>query len=308
MVDIKTKKCIEENCKKQPSCNYADKKKAIYCLDHKKLNMVNIVSKRCKAENCTSLTPIFNFPDATVGEYCYEHKLDGMIDKKHKTCIEINCTKRPNYNVEGEKLGTYCKEHSKKDMIDVMHSRCKECNITRISNAKYKQLCLRCFMFKFPEEKATKNYKIKEKHMVDFLKQEFKYEDLTFDKQVNGGCSKRRPDCYIDKLTHVIVIECDEKQHNGYDNSCENKRLMELFLDFGSRPIVFIRFNPDSYNDGIKKVNSCFKTHKIHGIPIINEKSNWKHRLDALTMTIRKWLVKIPTQEVTSAFLFFDSI
>jgi len=63
---------------------------------------------------------------------------------------------------------------------------------------------------------------------------------MIFDKQT-GGCSKMRPDVFIDKFTHVVIIECDENQHK--DTSCENKRTMELFQDFGNRPIVFIRFN-----------------------------------------------------------------
>ena len=45
--------------------------------------------------------------------------------------------------------------------------------------------------------------------MVDFLKENFKDLVFEFDKIV-GGCSKRRPDAYIDLFTHVIVIECDE--------------------------------------------------------------------------------------------------
>ena len=36
--------------------------------------------------------------------------------------------------------------------------------------------------------------------MTEFIKEEFKNEELVFDKQVNGGCSLRRPDVYIDKM------------------------------------------------------------------------------------------------------------
>jgi hypothetical protein len=307
MVDIKTKKCIEASCEKQPSCNFADQKKAIYCFDHKKENMINVFSKRCREEKCNRI-PMYNFPGCITRLYCAEHKNESMIDLVHKTCIDEKCDKRPNYNYEGEKSGILCKAHSKQDMVDVIHPKCKECNITRTSNKRYKELCLRCFMFKYPDEKATKNYKIKENHMVDFIKNEFGKENLIFDKQVDGGCSKRRPDCYIDKLTHILVIECDENQHNGYEGNCENKRVMQLFQDFGSRPVVFIRFNPDSYKSKGTKVKSCFEIHKVHGIPIIDEKSNWKHRLNVLKDTIRRWIKEVPTQEVTSAFLFFDSV
>ena len=73
------------------------------------------------------------------------------------------------------------------------------CNILP-SNLKYKGYCLRCFIHLFPNEKISRNYKVKENHMTEFIKEEFKNEELVFDKQVNGGCSLRRPDVYIDKM------------------------------------------------------------------------------------------------------------
>jgi hypothetical protein len=120
-----------------------------------------------------------------------------------------------------------------------------------------------------------------------------------------GGCSRRRPDAYLDLFTHVLIIECDENQHENY--ICENKRTMELFQDFNNRPIVFIRFNPDSYVVGIKKILSSFKIHKISGVPIIRNKKEWNNRLNTLKDVIHKYLGKIPEKEVTIENLFFDS-
>ena len=105
--------------------------------------------------------------------------------------------------------------------------------------------------------------------MTDFIKYQFQDQDMTFDKQTSG-CSRRRPDVYIDKFTHIVITECDENQHK--DTSCENKRMMELFQDFGNRPIVYIRFNPDSYvNKDNKKVLSSFKMHKLLDVPMIRD-------------------------------------
>ena len=61
----------------------------------------------------------------------------------------------------------------------------------------------------------------------------------------------------VDFGSHIIVIEIDENIHSNYNCICENKRLMEISKDLGHRPIVFIRFNPDSYidKDG-KKIKS----------------------------------------------------
>jgi hypothetical protein len=66
-------------------------------------------------------------------------------------------------------------------------------------------------------------------------------------KQIDGGCSKRRPDLLYDMYTHVIIVENDENSHKTYDEICENKRMMQLFEDLGNRPIVFIRFDCGNY-------------------------------------------------------------
>ena len=60
-------------------------------------------------------------------------------------------------------------------MVDILNKRCKEVNCDILITNKYKGYCLRCFIFKFPNEKISRNYKVKENHMTDFIKH--KYED-----------------------------------------------------------------------------------------------------------------------------------
>jgi hypothetical protein len=111
--------------------------------------------------------------------------------------------------------------------------------------------------------------------MYDDLKEYFPNIEIKNNKTIDGGCSKKRPDVMIDCLTHTIIIECDENQHQ-YDNySCENKRTMELFTDLGNRPMVMIRFNPDEYKIGTKKVQSCFKGEAVNSY-------EWKKRINSL--------------------------
>lgn len=83
---------------------------------------------------------------------------------------------------------------------------------------------------------------------------------------------------------------------------------MELFKDFGNRPIVFIRFNPDSYiNSESKKIPSSFKYHTTLGVPMIRDKEEWESRLNILKDTIDKHLITIPEKEVTIEYLFYDN-
>lgn len=171
---------------------------------------------------------------------------------------------------------------------------------------KYKGYCSRCFMHTFPAEKITRGYKLKEKHVQDFLKESYPNENLRFDTTV-GGCSRRRPDCFIDRYTHSIIVEIDENQHNDYDTTCEEVRINELFTDLADRPIVFIRFNPDSYidTDGTKR-NSSFKYHKTLGVPMVRDTEEWNERLGILKDTIDDYLYSISTIPITNVYLFYD--
>jgi hypothetical protein len=140
---------------------------------------------------------------------------------------------------------------------------------------------------------------------------------MVFDKTIDGGCSKKRPDVLIDLLLYSIIIECDEGQHKNYE--CENKRTMHLFEDLGNRPLILIRFNPDSYtedressDENNQKVEGCFKPltkiEDIHKKKFyeLNEKE-WKRRVDILEEVIRgKMSDDIPEKEVEEIKLFYD--
>jgi hypothetical protein len=175
-------------------------------------------------------------------------------------------------------------------------------------------LCQACFCNKYPDNEKSTLYKIKERYLRDELRERFKeYNvDMIFDKTIDGGCSKKRPDVLIDCLTHSIVIECDEHQHVNY--SCENKRIMQLFGDLGNRPIVLIRFNPDTYLDeNEEKVQGCFtpllKVEDIHKKRFYNiNESEWIRRVNILEQKIKEYLSldTFPNKEVTEIKLFYS--
>ncbi len=193
---------------------------------------------------------------------------------------------------------------------------CKLCKGKYVNKTtRFYPLCEACFSFTYPNSDIITAYKIKERYLCDELKNVFKGEkiELTFDKRVKGGCSLRRPDVLIDKLTHCIVIECDENQHTNYE--CENKRTMELFTDLGNRPLVIIRFNPDNYTRKDKtKEKSCFKPivniediHKKRFYDVV--KTEWERRINVLIPDIKKYidLNTFPNKELTIVKLFYDN-
>jgi hypothetical protein len=152
-----------------------------------------------------------------------------------------------------------------------------------------------------PEEDSSKRYMTKEKYIHSWILENFKSYEFKNNKTIEGGCSLKRPDWMIDLLTHSIIIECDEDQHNNY--SCENKRMMQLFIDLGSRPLVLIRFNPDSYIDKYKKYKSCFSFDKNK---MIENTVEWEKRNKKLKEKIIYYLNNIPTKEITEEKLFYN--
>lgn len=160
-----------------------------------------------------------------------------------------------------------------------------------MKNPKYENYCLRCFVHLFPDKPNTRNYKTKEKNVSDFIISSFKDFSWITDKKVQDGCSKKRPDLLLDLGFQIIIIEIDENQHNNYDCSCENKRIMEISKDVGHRPIVFIRFNPDDYiNKNNENIKSCWKINNKGIIQIQKNKlEEWNNRLENLKNQIEYW-------------------
>lgn len=303
MQNVKNIKCIEKGCNKDANYNFENIKKKLYCHEHMKPGMKNIFAKKCLFNGCKKM-PSFNLPNETKPLYCSSHKTDAMQDLKSKRCEFIGCNKYPNYNFIGMKP-IFCYIHKQNLMVDVKNNLCKfEGCYTRATN-KYKGYCFRCYIYNYPDEPISRNYKIKEKHMTDYIIDNYKDYKICVDKIIDNGCSKRRPDCYIELFSHVIIIECDEEQHKDY--SCENKRMMEIFQDLGNRPIIFIRFNPDKYIDkNGKNIKSCFRYHETLNIPIVDNKKDWDNRLSILKETIDKNINNLPEKEVTIINLFYD--
>ena len=197
---------------------------------------------------------------------------------------------------------------------------CKECDGRLLCNTpfcetyknpkkEYEGYCLRCFIHTHPDKPNARNYKTKEKTVVDEVIKSFPNFTWTADKRVQDGCSRRRPDLFLDMGSHVIIVEIDENQHTSYDCSCENKRLMEISQDLGHRPVVFIRFNPDDYIDetGTKK-RSCFVADKTGIMKVAKSKQKeWSNRIDSLKSQIQYWSAHQTEKTVETIQLFFDS-
>jgi hypothetical protein len=325
MVDVTHKTCVhvDENgiqCKTIPNFNNEGSSNPLYCVLHKLEGMVDVKNKMCvhvdeNGIQCKT-TPNFNNKGSSKPLYCVLHKLEGMINIKDKKCIYtdqygIQCTTRPNYNTDATKKALYCNLHKLNGMVNVIHKTCKsEWCFTQVTD-KYDGHCMHCYMHLFPDKPVSRNYKTKERHVIEHVTAQFQYVTWIIDKPINGGCSKRRPDLMLDLGYQIVIIEIDENQHMDYDSSCENKRIMELSQDVGHQPMVFIRFNPDEYCDeNGKTISSCWGQN-TQGIYIVkkSKKPEWEMRLNALDEQIKYWLnplhVTNKTIEIVQLFYSF---
>lgn len=211
-----------------------------------------------------------------------------------------------------------CKECGGKDICKhgKYKIKCKECGGSALckaphcekvpKNKKYNGYCLNCCLHYRPDIKVVRNYKTKEKATTDHIHSKFPNVTWLTDHRIPDGCSKRRPDTMVDLGDQVIVIEIDENQHEDYECSCENRRLMELSQDVGHRPMVFIRFNPDEFIDETKvKQHSCWVSGR-DGILRIRTESVWNQRLKVLCDTIQYWMDNRTDKTLEVIQLFYD--
>ena len=192
-------------------------------------------------------------------------------------------------------------------MVDITHKTCKSDWCFTLCRERYDGYCMHCYMNLFPDKPVSRNYKTKERSVVEFVTTKFPDFTWVADKHVSGGCSKRRPDLLLDLGDQIIIVEIDENQHTDYDCSCENKRIMELSQDVGHRPIIFIRFNPDDYINNDINITSCWGQNN-KGICVVkkSKEKEWSERLKSLENQINYWIDNKTDKTIEIIQLFYD--
>ena len=199
---------------------------------------------------------------------------------------------------------------------DKRKSQCKMCGGTSLCKSdhcetaaikKYNGYCLPCCIQVCPEIQVSRNYKTKERDVVDRITQTFTGFTWVADKKIQDGCSLRRPDLLLDMGSHIVIVENDENKHTDYDCSCEHKRLMQISQDLQHRPIAFIRFNPDAYTtpDGVL-IKSCWRLNK-QGVMLIvkNKQKEWEERIETLKQQIQYWIDNPTEKTIEIVELFY---
>lgn len=312
--------CASSGCRTRPNYSLPSERLPTHCIKHKTNDMVSKDNRRCRSEKGCSHRARF----APVGQvkplYCLSHKGPSMINVTRQVCEHPGCNKYPCYGTPDTDKGvgylrkrmTHCVHHHLPGMVNVKQKICKGelCTAYAHNPKETKGLCSRCYVYMFPAANKSRRFKTKETATCEFLKQKLPQTEFLRDQIVSGGCSKYRPDILCDLVTHVLIIEIDENQHDAYDQACENKRLVTLWGDLAHRPLVLIRFNPDAYmpEGSTQRVTSCFRHNSASGLPFVpaSKKEEWSKRLDDLYGAVRNAMQKVPDRSITVQYLFYD--
>lgn len=285
MVNIRSRKCLK--CCKDATFAIAGERRALYCLNHKLEDMVDVRHKSCTCiqPNCPKRAT-YNLPSETKALYCFDHKSADMEDVLHALCDE--CTTRANYGKPGHEADK-CSQHIKPGMIVDPRKRCgKEgCNETaimgsRLSHAEFCEIhapetyfcllnekCKGCDMINIVDKEGycntchpetIKSYRLAKQRQVvtwlgsDEITKDYKSVDQVLDQTKYCDSNKYRPDIvYQQKEGYVIIVEVDEHQHNtDRYKKCDLPRMINLHSDL-MQPTYIIRYNPDEFTKNGKK-------------------------------------------------------
>jgi hypothetical protein len=337
MVDIRHDKC--QKCNKTRPSFGLEKDIATHCVACKTEKMFNVIDKMC--EKCNNTIPTFGL-EYGKATHCVGCKDPDMFDVRHQMCEICNITRPvfglvkgiatrcttcktdemfnvidkmcqvcdetlPSFGLEYGKSATHCIKCKSVKMFDVRSKQCLSDFCYSRSYSTYDNYCKHCYVNLFPNKPLSKAYMRKETEVTKYIKENLAHLDFIYDKIIDNGCSKRRPDIFLDLLSHVVIGEIDENQHNGYDEICENRRIMEISQDLAHRPVIFIRLNPDDYTINNVNIVSPWKRNVFGGISLKeSSKHEWNLRLEHFAKRLIYWTEHVPDKIITTEHLFFD--
>jgi hypothetical protein len=162
------------------------------------------------------------------------------------------------------------------------HTECSTCRRFRDGTAPIKQheASLKAYLDKAVGRNDIPSYTSHDKAIA-----------LGLDPEMYGAT---RPDFVWVLPDRWIVLECDEGQHASKAYSCERRRELQICNCASGLPVVFIRFNPNTFKTGSKSSR----------IKVVGEAIAQRHAV--VVREIRNAVEKVNPMGLTFKALFFD--
>jgi hypothetical protein len=261
-IDVTHEKCKHENCDIRAGYGKKGSKLAEYCKRHIPDDYIDVAHSICEYENC-EVRSSYGFPSLKITKnctnnvlnelntlnkptHCASHKRAGMIFIRKCTVETCN-----NSALYGVKIPIYCEEHKKSNDIDLTVRKCNQCFYIGAvdSNGLCWDNCVATTIY----NKEYKKYQTAKQNKVGaLLRKEIDFEIFCTDKVIDSACGLRRPDFVYNVGPHIVIVEVDENAgddssyHKNYEE--ERIRMFEISTYFETRPLIFIRYNPDNYH------------------------------------------------------------
>lgn len=213
---------------------------------HKLPGMINIVSKICGHEGCT-IQPSYHKLYSPTYNHCVSHSTLNEYDcrKGIPLCKSLNCQNIAHF-IDGQDNNYYpvrCETHKLVSDIRLSEKECQNCEEI-LYFPDNREHCMQCGNYR---ERILYHFK-------EFIIRSFFITNgvnFIYDKRIDGGKYKFRPDFSISCKFGHIIVEIDEFQHKrGYSQNLEINRMSSIFSDLRqSNPIcevLFIRYNHDN--------------------------------------------------------------
>ena len=252
MVDVTHRRCEYKECNIVSPAFDIMGGKGRFCFEHKSIDMVNVKAKFCEIKDCKK-SVYYGKPGHKM-THCFNHREKGMIRRSNSKCTD--CKELAIWGMNW--VPKHCEKHKTDDEQNLVERNCSSCNLLYILDKTDK--CENCNPISWARTRLAK-----QNALMDYLDSQ-NLKGLSTDTMVdNGVCGKERPDRIYDFGDKIIILECDENQHQERPCICEQTRMVNIGQTFGGTPVYFIRWNPDDYTpENDKKVPETLKKrHKL---------------------------------------------
>jgi hypothetical protein len=244
MMSVLVKKCQEPKCREGATYGKDEFHRAQFCVVHKNEKSVCIADAMlCSHYGCVEQYEFVVETETGTETSPAAGPSTGPVSRK--VCL---AHAPPGYEASLKRMCKYC------DLMEDVQFVCADCQ---------------------RRSKPHKEYAVV-RHLHRTIDVPLRY--TSYDESPDRECTKKRPDIRFEMLTHDVIVEVDENQHRGYEESCECARISEIVGAIGGKSVVFVRYNPDTVRFG----------GKVYAVTAAE-------RIDLLVETVKKELQNAPS-------------